>query len=62
MQAILAVMGFSLPIHKLDYLKYFTCFEKLMVSLKKLSAVDNFTELSGRIQSLVSILFYNFKS
>ena len=63
MEILLAYgLDFCLPVHKFDFFKYFTCFEKLMVSLKKLPAIDNFSELSGRIQSLAFNFFYNFKT
>ena len=51
MEILLAYgLGFCLPIHKLDFLKYFTCLEKLMV------------KMSGGIQSLPFNFFYDFKS
>ena len=51
MEILLAYgLGFCLPMNKLDFLKYFTCLEKLIV------------KLSGRIQSLAFNFFYEFKS
>ena len=54
-------LDFCLPIYKLNFYKYFICFEKLSMNLKNESCVGNFNEFRDQLKSLAFKYFYSFK-
>ena len=53
-------LDFGLPVFKLDFFKYFLCFERLVNCSKKFQCT-NFTEFTERIRNISVKYFHNFK-
>ena len=53
-------LEFNLPLHKLNFYKYFLSFEKLAFSLKQRSASD-FSKIKNSLKTLAFKYYYNFK-
>ena len=53
-------LDFGLPIYKLNFYKYFLCFEKLVNNVRN-NNCTNYSEFVSRIRELSMRYFYNFK-